>query len=246
MGNVESRVAPEIVEGFRAVCVACISDVLNGLGLRCVEQGLKPLRPEWTLCGPALTVRLIPLQDPARWYLEEQHPGSLMDIARPGDVIVIDQGGVVDYTIWGGNTATKAKVMGLGGVVIDGACRDSTQIAALGCPTFVKSTTSQHGHGVFRSVCYNTEPIRIGGISVAPGDIVVGNNDAIAVIPAGRAAEILARAQELHTMDEAGNARIAAGLPQSDPQTKAASRRRNYELKGLAIPPEGFKRSNGV
>lgn len=246
MGAYEAKVALDVVEGFSKVCVACISDVLHGLGLNCIEQGLKPLRSDWKICGPALTIRLIPIQDPQKWYMEEQHPGSLMDLAKPGDVIVVDQGGCVDFTIWGGNTAARAKVIQLGGVVIDGACRDSAQVIVSGCPTFVRSTNSLHGHGTFRSTCYNSEPVRIGKISVAPGDIVVGDADAIVVVPAARAAEILFFSQELHAMDEAGNSRIVAGLPQSDAQAKVMSRKRSYELKGLSIPPDGFKRSNGV
>jgi regulator of RNase E activity RraA len=240
----ERTVSQEVIEAFRQVCVPCISDVVHGLRLNCVFQGLKPLLREWKICGPALTIRLIPQQDRENWYKEEQHPGSLTNIAKPGDVIVIDQGGCLDYTIWGGNTATHAKVAGLGGVVIDGACRDSSQIIAAGCPTFARSTNSLHGHGIFRSTCYNSEPVQIGTISVAPGDLVIGDADAIVVIPAARAAEILPLAQELHAMDEAGNKRIAAGdsAPPLDPQTKARNHARKYELKGLVRPPEGFIR----
>lgn len=240
----EREVSQDVIDGFREVCIACISDVVHGLRLNCIYQGLKPLLRDWKICGPALTIRLIPLQDRENWYKEERHTGTLVEIAKPGDVIVIDQGGRLDYTIWGGNTATHASVARLGGVVVDGSCRDSAQIIAAGCPTFSRDTNSLHGHGTFRSTCYNSEPVQIGTISVAPGDLVIGDADAIVVIPAARAAEILPLAQELHAMDEAGNKLIAAGksAPPVDPQTKARKHARKFQLKGLVPPPEGIIR----
>ena len=81
-------ISSEIVEQYRLLDVACISDVTQGLQLNCVYQGLKPLIRTWKICGPAITIRLIPIQDRRNWYKEEQHPGSLMNIAEPGDVIV--------------------------------------------------------------------------------------------------------------------------------------------------------------
>lgn len=232
----------DIVEQYRGLDVACISDVTQGLRLNCVYQGLKPLVRTWKICGPALTIRLIPIQDRQKWYKEEQHPGSLMNIAQPGDVIVIDQGGYVEKAIWGSNTSILAKELALDGIVIDGACRDNEQIIECDFPTFVKSTTCMHGHGSLRSTCYNSEPVQLGSISVAPGDLVVGDSDAIIVIPAERALEILELSKEMQDDDAQTLSKITEqaktrqlfqrGGPTSD------SMRRNWELKGLEIPPD--------
>jgi len=169
----------------------------------CIEPGIKPLDPKSRLCGLARTMRLIPIQDPKNltgiW--EEQHPGSLINEAQPGDIIVIDQGGKLERCIWGGNTATAAKLFKLGGVVIDGAARDAAEILGTGVPHFVKGTTPQQAHGIWTTVNVMNEPVQIGAMAVAPGDLLVGNQDGIAVIPRLRAAEILKLAIERVALD---------------------------------------------
>jgi 4-hydroxy-4-methyl-2-oxoglutarate aldolase len=230
--EVRRPIAPSVVEQFRKIDVACISDVLHGLRLSCIYQGLKPLVREWKLCGPALTIRLIPLQDPGNWFKEEHHPATLMDLSQPGDVVVIDQGGRIDVAIWGGNTATRAKRIKLGGVVIDGATRDGEGVIEAGVPTFVRSTTPLHGHGTFRSTCYMSEPVQLGPAAVAPGDLVIGDSDGIVVIPASRAIEIVKLAQERHDIDE-------MGLTQGpvDEQERRRRRAKVVALQGLAPAP---------
>ena len=237
----------DIIDQFRQIDVACITDVVHGLKLNCIYHGIKPLVRDWKICGPAVTIRLIPLQDSQNWFNEERHPGSLMQLTKPGDVICIDQGGREDVTIWGGHTATKAKAVELGGVIIDGSCRDSEEIIEAGCPTFTKNTTSLHGHGTLRTTCYNSEPIQLGTISVAPGDLIIGDADAIVVIPASRAAEILPLAQELHRQDLGTYDSIRSGdntkspRSSSDEEPHSEARIRRWNLMGMAVPPPGFK-----
>jgi 4-hydroxy-4-methyl-2-oxoglutarate aldolase len=228
---VAAKVVPfEIVEDFRKIDVACIGDALRGLGLNCVYQGVKPLLREWTMCGPAITMRLVPLQDRQKWYEWERHPRQLVNLAKPGDVLVIDQGGDLDYTLWGGNVAGGGRRAKLGGVVIDGATRDAMSCIAAGIPTFVKGTTPQHGHGVYGTTCFNNEPVRIGSISIAPGDLVVGNADGIAVIPWSRATEVLALAQERHHLDTTA--------PEATPENAKTRMLTRSRIYGLEPPPE--------
>ena len=244
--DVTQGIPQEVIDQFSQIDVACITDVVHGLRLNCIYQGLKPLVRDWKICGPAVTIRLIPLQDSRNWYKEERHPGSLMNITKPGDVIVIDQGGRVDPTIWGGHTATRAKGVQLGGVVVDGACRDSDEIIAAGCPTFARSTTSLHGHGLIRSTCYNSEPVQLGTISVAPGDLGIGDADAIVVIPAARAAEILPLAQELHAQDLGTYDAIRGDGNADAAQVRTDARIRRWQLMGLEVPPPGYTMGIGT
>jgi 4-hydroxy-4-methyl-2-oxoglutarate aldolase len=221
----------EIIERFRAIDLACIGDALRGLGLNAVEYRVKPLDPRSTMCGTAITMRMIPLQDRSRWYEWERHPRELVHLAKPGDVLVIDVGGDLDCGIWGGNVTNEDAVpAGLGGVVIDGVCRDQGDVIRSGIPTFVRGTSPMHGHGIYGTTCFNTEPVRIGGISIAPGDLVVGDADGIAVIPAGRAEEIVALAEERHVLDTTPK----LGTPED---AKKRSQQRN-RLYGLTVPPE--------
>jgi 4-hydroxy-4-methyl-2-oxoglutarate aldolase len=221
----------EIIERFRAIDLACIGDALGGLHLNCVEYRLKPLDPDCTMCGPAVTMRLIPLQDRNLWYETERHPRELVHLANPGDVLVIDIGGDLKHGIWGGNVSNEDGVpAGLGGVVIDGVCRDQHDVIRSGIPTFVRGTSPLHGHGVYGTTCFNTEPVRIGDISVNPGDLMIGDADGIAVIPAARAEEIVALAEERHILDTTPK----LGTPED---SKARSRQRN-RLYDLPVPPE--------
>jgi regulator of RNase E activity RraA len=219
-----------VIERFRAVDVASIGDVLRGLGLNCIEPGIKPLERTWTVCGPAITMRLIPLQDASRWFERERHPRQLVRLARPGDVLVIDQGGDLDHTIWGGNVASNDGVeMKLGGVVIDGACRDQRQVVDAGIPTFVRGTTTMHGHGVYGTTCFNSEPVRVGRISIAPGDLVIGDADGILVVPAARAEEVIGLAEERLALDT---------LPPANTSEETARRHAHRNrLYGLPNPP---------
>jgi 4-hydroxy-4-methyl-2-oxoglutarate aldolase len=220
----------EIIERFRAIDLACIGDVLRGLHLNCVEYRLKPLDLSWTMCGPAITMRLLPLQDRNLWYETERHPRELVHLANPGDVLVIDVGGDLECGVWGGNVSQDGRLAGLGGVVVDGACRDSVDVIRSGIPTFVRGTTPLHGHGVYGTTCFNSDPVRIGDISVSPGDLMIGDADGIAVIPAGRAEEIVALAEERHILDTTPT----LGTPE-DAKLRSQQRNRLYDLP---VPPE--------
>jgi 4-hydroxy-4-methyl-2-oxoglutarate aldolase len=226
-----TAIPQEIIDRFRAIDLACIGDVLGGLHLNCVEWGIKPLDRTMKMCGPAITMRLIPLQDKSIWYEQERHPRELVHLAKPGDVLVIDNGGDLDRGIWGGNVSNEDGVpAGLGGVVIDGVCRDTEDVIRSGIPTFVRGSSPLHGHGVYGTTCFNTEPVRIGHISVAPGDLMIGEADGIAVIPARRAQEIVELAELRHELDTTPKLGTAE-------DSKRRSQLRN-QLYDLPVPPE--------
>lgn len=219
-----------IIDRFRTIDLACIGDVLRGLHLNCVEYRVKPLARDWTICGPAVTMRFIPLQDRKLWYETERHPRELVHLANAGDILVIDAGGDLAHGVWGGNVSNDGRRAGLGGVVIDGACRDSTQIIQSGVPTFARGTTPMHFHGHYGTTCFNNEPVRVGDVSVNPGDLIVGDADGIAVIPAARAEEVVALAEERYTLDNTP----ALGTPE-DAKLRSQQRNRLYDLP---VPPE--------
>jgi 4-hydroxy-4-methyl-2-oxoglutarate aldolase len=201
MRGVDTDQASDVLQRLKAIDVACLSDALESMGLNCVTSGIRPLEHNWRICGPAVTMRLVPLQDRADWELElSTH--ALMDLAKPGDVIVVDMGGRLDLGApFGGNTAKDGIVRGLSGVVIDGACRDSEQIRADGFPTFVRGTSSRNSHGKTLTTCLNSEPVQLGMTSVVPGDFIVGDADAIVVIPRARAAKVVSVAEARHALD---------------------------------------------
>jgi RraA family protein len=153
------------------------------------------IRPLWRgarFAGPALTVRTQPGEHPAVVRALEQ--------AEAGVVIVVDGGGFLERALWGGRMSRLACERGVAGVVIDGAARDVVEIEELRFPVFVAGVAPtppiREGHG-------ETEiSIVCGGITVSPGDLVVGDEDGVVVVPQDEVDELVARARELAAIDD--------------------------------------------
>ncbi len=129
--------------------------------------------------------------------------------ASAGDVLVVAAGGGVDRAVWGGVLARAALARGLAGVVIDGAVRDVDDLVAIGLPTFASASTPLGPHkGWPGRVGF---PVACSGVVVQPGDVVVGDSDGVAVIPADRIDEIHRLAEARRTVEEEWLRRIALG-----------------------------------
>jgi 4-hydroxy-4-methyl-2-oxoglutarate aldolase len=177
------RPAPELVERCRALYTGLVLDHLGKHG------GMTPdVKPMWSgasMCGPAITVL------GADWRLRS----AAADLAQPGDVIVLAAGGVTERACFGDMTATGWKSKGIAGVVIDGACRDVAGLRALGFPTFARAVTPRNYHypaGVEHGAV--NVPVVCAGVLVEPGDIVVGDDDGVVVVPKRIADEIVTAA----------------------------------------------------
>ncbi len=185
-------------DGFRMVEVASVADAMEQLsGQRAsMSHEMRPLSPS-KFAGPAVTVLL---------KKEEHKEGSAaskgmldaIDAAPAGSVyvMVLEGEGAADYAGIGGLMATAMKYRGLAGAVIDASVRDTPQIRKLQFPVFSRgvapSTTINH----FRVTGVNV-PVTCAGVRVNPGDIVTADEDGVAVVPQGRAAEVLKKSQEL-------------------------------------------------
>ena len=160
-----------------------LSDALHRSG---VLEGLRPLFPGIRLVGPALTVRTYP----GDWA----KPVEAIDLAQPGDVLVIDAGGV-GPAIWGELATNSALQRGLNGVVIDGAIRDSGDIAKLGFPAFSRLVMPNAGEP--KGFGEIGVPIRVGGVKVESGDWVLGDDDGVVVLPRIQAVEYANRSLDV-------------------------------------------------
>ena len=147
---------------------------------------IAPLAPSMRFAGPAITV--------------EVRPGdnlmihAAMAIAQPGDVLVIDGKGDLSSALMGEIMSQQCVALGVVGVVIDGAVRDSEAIRELGFPMFAAGLNP---NGPTKSVSGRlNHPISIGGVSVNPGDLVVGDADGVTVIERHKAAAMLPLAAE--------------------------------------------------
>jgi regulator of RNase E activity RraA len=178
------RVAPEIVAKAAAFPSSILADVAGRRGA--LSGRIAPLSPSMTFAGPALTV--------------EVRPGdnlmihAALAIARPGDVIVIDGKGDLSSALMGEIMCQQAVALGVVAVVMDGAARDSEAIRALGFPMYCAGL-NPNGPTKFVPGRLN-HPISIGGVSVHPGDLVVGDADGVTVIEREKAAAMLPLAEK--------------------------------------------------
>lgn len=173
------RVSPEVVAQAKSFASSIFADVAGRRGA--LHGRIKPLAPSMKFAGPALTV--------------EVRPGdnlmihAAMAIAKPGDVIIVDGKGDLSSALMGEIMSQQCMALGIAAVVIDGAVRDSEAIRALDFPMFAAGL-NPNGPTKFVPGRLN-HPISIGGVSVHPGDLVVGDADGVTVIERGKAAAML-------------------------------------------------------
>jgi regulator of RNase E activity RraA len=198
------------VTGFVGLPPTTLADVLGREQV--MDIGIRPLWPSVTrLAGPAFTVRCAPgdnLMLHAAIYR-----------AEPGSVIVVEAGDV-DYAVAGGNVCAVAHRRGVAGFVVDGVIRDLAEVREIGFPVFARGVIPIPGAKKVVTGPLN-EPVRCGGVRVAPGDIVVADEEGIVVTPRDRRDQVLRDAQArlareaAETLDEweaAHRARIDALL----------------------------------
>ncbi len=188
---------PDIREMLMRVSAANVSDALHRSG---DIPGMRPVAPGLKMVGPALTVRTAP----GDWA----KPVQAIDMAEPGDVLVIDAGGILP-ACWGELATNSAIQRKLAGVVIYGAARDTGDIRELGFPLFstLVSPTAAEAKG-FGEIGV---PIKIAGVNVCPGDWIIGDDDGVCVIPKDKAVEYTNRAMDVLEKENRLRAEICAG-----------------------------------
>ena len=174
------------------------------------EGNWKILNPEKGLVGRAFTVQYLPgrpevtkiIEDEASAKGLSQHNVRMMDMLRPGDVMVVDMAGgrVVDGVIAGDNLAVAVWARTGNGFVVNGAIRDQEGIEPHGFPVYIKGVWP----GVFGDLMLTgiNVPIRIGDVTVMPGDLVVGDREGVTFVPPHLAEELAANAEMYDLADE--------------------------------------------
>ncbi|MDO4475165.1 MAG: RraA family protein [Lachnospiraceae bacterium] len=177
------RPAKELVEAFRGLPVANIDDNMGRIGA--VDACIYPLNPNAKLLGTAFTVNA-PAGDNLLFH-------KALDMAKPGDVIVLANKGSMSRSLCGEIMSNYAKSRGLAGIIIDGCVRDSAALRELDFPVYAKGVTPngpyKNGPGEMNF------PVSFAGTVINPGDILIGDADGILVIPPEFAAEIAEKAK---------------------------------------------------
>lgn len=173
------RPAPDLVERFRGVPSSNAADAMGRFHF--MDPGVRS-RAGLVMCGVAITVSARPG--------DNLMVHKALELAAPGDVVVVTTNGNTTSAVFGELMCHSAVAADLGGIVVDGAIRDVTEIAALGFPAFSRTVSpggcDKDGPGEINV------PIACGGTAVLPGDIVLGDEDGVVVVP-WQSAEVVAR-----------------------------------------------------
>lgn len=188
-----------LLPGFNGIWTSTLADTMGRHGV--MAGDIRPLVADVPLVGIALTVLNYP-DDNITTH-------RALQLVQPGDVLVIDAGPGSMTGSFGHNMSLEARKRGAVGVVSSGFVRDLRLLRADGFPVFARG-------GCPRSAQKNTPgsinvPISVGGVVVQPGDVIVGDDDGIAVVPVGDAAEILAQAKQRMQMEHQQALDIRAG-----------------------------------
>ena len=173
-----------------------ISDALDRLGIAGQCLNIKPRDPRFRLTGRAFTLLYRPVGKPAGTV------GDFIDDVAPGSVVVIDNGGRENATVWGDILTEIAHRRGLAGTVIDGACRDTALCMELGYPVYSRSFSMRTGKDRVQLDAMEIT-VDIGDARVSPGDLMRGDADGVVVIPRAYEAEILSIAEKIAEAEEA-------------------------------------------
>ena len=186
---------------FSRLYIPAVLDMLEELGLRdevVLPRELRPLSPETVLAGPAFPYRFVPSANRDKDDVYNAILGAY-EVAPEGSVLVTTGGADLasspEAALFGELSATTAQARGLRGAVVHGGCRDVPYIRRSGFPLFTCYATPKDVLGRYEVVDVG-EPISVGGVTVRPGDFVVGDEDGVVLVPAGLVDEVLEAAEQ--------------------------------------------------
>ncbi len=201
----DAKLSKTLVEAYRNVVVGDIGHILEAS--RFMDSGIKPVYRDMKMVGPAFTAELMPGDTSLN--------RKVIDLAQPGDVIVLDCSREVRYACWGGAVTLFCKVKGVEGLIIDGAVTDSLEISDMKWPVFSRGISGLVGRRLEKGGRINI-PVTCGGVLVRPGDLIVAEDDGIAVIDPDEAEGLLRQLEDRFGHIPSIRKWIAEGKPLQD------------------------------
>lgn len=203
----ELRLAPEVLERYRKLDTTCVSDANDKLGLpACGLYHIRPAISGKNCCGQAFTVHYVPCGT------VKGTVGDFLDDVEAGQVVVIDNGGRDNCTVWGDIMSLDATLKGISGTVIDGVCRDLPAIERIGYPIYSKGSYMVTGKDrvyVDAVEC----PVSIAGLQINPGDLIMADDSGAIRIPLEHAEKVLAIAENIAATEAKIESLVRAGTP---------------------------------
>ena len=214
----QDKLAPEVLVGLAGVSTATVSMQLLKRGFRNVFiRNARPLNPgACRFAAEAFTLRFIPMREdlsrPEVLADPEYPPRKAIEAVPPGHALVVDCRGEQGAGVTGDILATRLQQRGVAAIVADGPMRDGAAVAALGFPVFC------NGHAAPASLAVHfgadlERPIACGGVAVLPGDVLVGDEDGVIVVPRALAPEIARDDAEQEALETFLQAKVAEGRP---------------------------------
>ena len=197
-----------------------LSDAMDRLSISGQCLGIKPLDHHFRMTGRAYTILYGPAGKPPGTV------GDYIDEVPPGGVVVLDNGGRENATVWGDILTWVAHTRGVAGTVIDGACRDTALSLELGYPIYSRSYSMRTGKDRVQVEGTNV-PVNIGDARVNPGDILRGDSDGVVVIPRAHEEEILKAAEEIDAIED----RIRRAVKEGQTLTEARQQHGYHQLQ---------------
>ena len=209
-----------IIEGFKKLPTAAVSDAMDKLGMECACFGIQPLDPSFRIVARAFTLKYEPVA------AEKGTVGDFIDDVPQDRVIVIDNAGRTNCTVWGDILTSVAHRRGLPGVVINGVCRDVAHSLKLSFPIFSKGRYMRTGKDRVQLEAVNV-PVSLGDIRVNPGDVLVCDADGVVVVPQELEEQVLHLAASIDEAENAIRRDAEAGMPLKE----ARARHKYHDLQ---------------
>jgi regulator of RNase E activity RraA len=218
-------VSDRVADAFRELDTGSVSDALDRLRLPGSALGIAPLWPGQRMAGRAFTVRYVPVD------AERGTVGDYIDDVEPGSVVVLDNAGRLNCTVWGDILTSLAKSKGIAGTAIFGVCRDTRKAREIGYPIYSSGRFMRTGKDRVQVAEVGGE-VTLGDVKVHAGDIVMGDDDGVVVVPRAHEEKVLDLAREITATEDQILAEALGGSTLGD-----ARRRHGYhKLQRADVP----------
>lgn len=204
-----------IAAGLETLSCTDLSDAMDSLRIPCQLAGIMPLDRSFSLVGKAWTLRYAPAAESPGTV------GDYIDDLGPLQVVVLDNQGRTDATVWGDLLTATAKRRQVAGTVIDGVCRDVDRALAEHYPIFSRGNWMRTGKDRVQVEAVG-EPVSIGGIRVEPGDWLRGDGDGVVRIPRSRVDDVIAAARRVAEAEARIRKAVESGLSLREARTQNA------------------------
>lgn len=189
----------ETMDGFTGLAASQVGDAMNREQI--MAAAIKPIAPGTRICGQARTVNAM-AGDNGIIHAAIPH-------AQPGEILVVNGMGVEDVAIWGEVMTHAAQRQGIAGIVLDGAVRDVAEMREMGFSVFCRAVVPRGPHKGFGGTIDGA--ISCGGVAVSPGDLVIGDDDGVAVVPLAEVRAVQTAAAQAQKREWAWLEEIAKG-----------------------------------